>query len=441
MVFNVALSGIQASSKDLDVIGNNIANSATVGFKGSRAEFADIYTAGGYGTGSNTVGSGVRLSRVHQSFSTGTLKPTENTLDLAISGSGFFMLSDQGSKVYSRAGQFKLDSNHFIVNENNQRLTGILADKSGQLTGVAGDLQINAANISPKASGLVSTGVNLPSKSTGPLPATDWVGGATPSSDSYSNRTSSTIYDSLGNSHVLTMYFVHADSAAIAGAPNAASPAGTENQWYVAFQVDNQDVPPVSPPPAQNTNNLFRANFNQDGSFAGVADTSDTPFPGGLIPLSMNLNNGAVPLAMNIDLSNSTQFGSPFAIQSINNDGYTTGDLRSLEIDNSGVIFGRYSNGRTLSMGKIQLANFADPESLQNLGNTGWAETNSSGQALVSDAGTGGLGLIKSAYLEESNVDLTSELVKLIGSQRNFQANAQTIRTGDAITQTIINIR
>ena len=437
MVFNTALSGIQASTKDLDVIGNNIANSATVGFKGARAEFADIYTYSAYGTGSSSVGSGVKLSRVHQSFATGTLSPTNNTLDLAVNGSGFFILSDQGAKVYTRAGQFKLDNENHIVNANNQRLTGLLADKSGAITGASGDLQINTANISPRASTLVTAGVNLYSQSKSP--AVDWAGGATPSTDTYNNVSSSTIYDSLGNSHVLSMYFVRADSTAAAGAPNAASPAGTENQWYVAFQIDNQNVPANVGP--HNTDNLFRANFNTDGTFAGVTNTANAALPNNFIPLSLNLNNGSNPLSLNIDLSDSTQFGSPFAVQSTQNDGYTTGSLAGLDIDDSGVILGRYTNGRTLTMGQIQLANFADPESLQNLGNTSWAETFSSGQPLVSGAGTGGLGLINSGRLEESNVDLTSELVKLIGAQRNFQANAQTIRTGDAITQTIINIR
>lgn len=437
MVFNAALSGIQASAKDLDVIGNNIANSATVGFKGSRAEFADIYTNGGYGTGSQAVGGGVRLSRVHQSFATSNLTSTNNILDLAINGSGFFILSDQGARVYTRAGQFKLDDQNYIVNANNQRLTGVLADKDGKITGASGDLQVNRANISPKASNRVSAGLNLSAKST--PPTTDWVGGATPVSDTYNNQSSSTIYDSLGNSHVLSMYFVRANDAAVLGDPNAASPPGTENQWYVAFQIDNQNVPANAG--AHNTNNLFRANFNADGSFAGVRDTANAALPGDLIPLTYNLNNGSNPLSLEIDLSDSTQFGSAFAMQSINNDGYTTGALSGLEIDTSGIVYGRYTNGQSLAMGQIQLANFADPESLQNLGNTSWAETISSGQPLVSGAGTGGLGLVNSGSLEESNVDLTSELVKLIGAQRNFQANAQTIRTGDAITQTIINIR
>ncbi|HRD70270.1 MAG TPA: flagellar hook protein FlgE [Legionella sp.] len=437
MVFNTALSGIQASSRDLDVIGNNIANAATIGFKGSRAEFADIYTQNAYGTGNNSIGGGVRLSRVHQSFATGNLTPTTNTLDLAVNGSGFFILSDQGATTYTRAGQFKLDNQNYIVNGSNQRLTGLLADQSGKITGASGDLKINTANITPNATKSVKVGVNLYAKAT--PPTADWSGGATPATDTYNNVTSSTIYDSLGNSHVLSMYFVHADGSAAVGDPNASSPVNTQNQWYVAFQIDNQNVPPNVG--AHNTDNLFRMNFNDDGSFGGVFDTSNNALANNLVPLSLNLNNGSSPLSMNIDFSNSTQFGSPFAVTSAQNDGYTTGSLAGLDIDDSGIILGRYTNGQSLAMGQIQLANFPDPESLKNLGNTSWSETIASGQPLVSAAGSGGLGLINSGAVEESNVDLTGELVKLIGAQRNFQANAQTIRTGDAITQTIINIR
>lgn len=437
MSFNTALSGIQSASKDLDVIGNNIANSATIGFKGSRAEFSDIYSYGAYGSGSNAIGSGVNLSRVHQSFATGNIINTNNTLDLAISGSGFFILSDQGAKIYSRAGQFKIDSQHYIENANHQRLNGLLADSTGKMTGATGELQISTADILPQPTTLVTTGVNLNTNSQ--APSSDWVGGATPSVDSYNNASSSTVYDSLGNSHVLTMYFIHADSNAAAGAPNASTPPGTQNQWYVAFQIDNQNVPPNVG--TGNTNNLFTAKFNTDGSFAGVFDTTNTGLANNLIPLSMNLTNGANPLSMNVDLSNSTQFGSPFAVQSAATNGYTTGSLSGLGIDDSGRILGRYSNGQSLLMGQIQLANFSDPESLENLGNTSWSETFASGQPIISAAGTGGLGFVNSGSLEESNVDLTSELVKLISSQRNFQANAQTIRTGDAVTQTIINIR
>lgn len=431
MIFDTGISGLKAASANLDVIGNNIANSSTVGFKGSRANFGDIYSQG------SSVGGGVMLTNVQQSFSNGTLSATNNTLDLAISGTGFFVLSDQGSTVYSRAGQFGLNNQNYITNSNGDFLTGYLADARGNITGGTGNLQVNMANLSPQASKTVSTGVNLNSQST--PPAADWPGGVAPPSDTYNNTTSMTIYDSLGNSHVLSMYFIYADSAAAAGTPDAASPAGTTNQWYVAFQIDNQDVPAIAA--TGNSSNLFAANFKSDGSFLSVQDTSGTAIANSMIPLSYTLSNGANPLSLNIDLSDCTQFGSPFSVQSAHSDGYTTGNLAGLQVDPTGIVFGSYSNGQTLAMGQIQVANFANLNGLENIGNVCWRETAESGQALIGTAGTGSLGGIMSGRLEDSNVDITSELVDLIGAQRDFQANAQTIRAGDAITQTIINMR
>lgn len=450
MVFNTALSGIQAATKDLEVIGNNIANSGTIGFKGSRSEFSDIYTSAAYGAGSNAVGGGVRLSRVHQSFETGTLSPTNNTLDLAVSdGSGFFILSDNGAKVYTRAGQFKLDDENFVVNGSGQKLQGMLADANGNITGASGSLKVNTANISPRATTNVNLGVNLYGKTT--PAATDWTGGATPGTDSYNNVNSSTIYDSLGNSHVLTTYFIKGNAD-----PAATTNVGADNQWYIAFQIDNVDVPMQSPwigsppPSGANLDNLASVTFDS----AGKVSTVSTPVVPGtpsvteqaiinskLVPVTLTLTNGAAPLSFTLNLNDSTQFGTPFAVQSANNDGYTTGSLAGLDISATGVVSGRYTNGQSLAMGQIQLASFADPEGLKSLGNTSWAETGASGQPIVGPAGGNGLGEISSGFLEESNVDLTSELVQLINAQRNFQANAQTIRTADAITQTIINIR
>lgn len=436
MIFDTGISGLQAAASNLDVIGNNIANSSTVGFKSSRANFGDIYSFGGYGGGTST-GGGVMLTAVQQSFAGGTLTNTNNTLDLAISGNGFFILNDQGATAYTRAGQFTLNNQNYISNSSGQLLTGYLADSSGNITGATGNIQVNMANLSPKATTTVSTGLNLNSESKSP--AADWAGGPAPLTDTYNNTTSMTIYDSLGNSHVLSMYFIKADSAAAAGQPDAASPVGATNQWYVAFQIDNQDIPPITTP--GNSSNLYAVNFNADGTFTSVQDTTGTAIPTHLIPLSMTLTNGANPLNLSIDLSDCTQFGSPFAVQSANASGYTTGNLAGLQISNSGIIYGSYSNGQTLAMGQIQLANFADLNGLQNIGNCNWSATATSGQALIGTAGTGSLGNILSGRLEESNVDITSELVDLIGAQRDFQANAQTIRAGDAITQTIINMR
>lgn len=438
MIFDTAISGLQAATNNLDVIGNNIANSSTIGFKGSRANFGDIYSSSGLGSGGTSIGAGVILTKVQQSFASGTLTNSSNSLDLAVNGSGFFILTNPGGgEVYTRAGQFGLNDNSYITNSNGQYLTGLLADGKGNITGTSGKIQINTANISPQASTLVSSGVNLNSQST--APAVDWVGGPTPESNSYNNTTSMTVYDSLGNSHVLSMSFIKGNTAQTAGQPNATTPPGTENQWYVAFQIDNQNVPANAG--SGNTNNLYQVQFNSDGSFLGVSSPGGAALAGDLIPLSLNLNNGATPLSLNIDLSNSTQFGSPFSVQSISSDGYTTGSLSRLSINDFGLIMGIYTNGESMAMGQIQLANFSDPTGLENVGNVCWSQSGASGQPLVGTAKTGSLGAIRSGMLEESNVDLTSSLVDLIGAQRDFQANAQSIRAGDAITQTIINMR
>lgn len=436
MGFNVGLSGLQAASQRLNVIGNNIANASTVGFKSSRAEFADIYSSNG-GTSSTNIGNGVRLSMVRQSFKAGILNPTDSMLDLGIAGSGFFMMNDQGAKVFTRAGQFQVDKDHYIVNASNQRLTGLLADPDGKITASSGDLKINTANITPRATTLSTAGVNLFSKSV--PPSVDWSGSANPASDTFNNVSSTTIYDSLGNSHVLSTYYIAANSDGAPGTPNA----GAKNQWYVAFQIDNQDVPAITNPPPATTNvaNLHAVTFNSDGSFSSINGPGGAPLVGNKIPLNINLNNGADSLNFDVDLSQSTQFGSPYSVNSINSNGYTTGNYNGLNIDDSGIISVIYTNGQTLSMGQIQLANFADPNGLQSLGNTSWAQTVTSGQPLVSTPGSGSLGGIKAGTLEDSNVDLTGELVSLISAQQAFQANAKTISTEDQTIQAIFNIR
>lgn len=439
MVFGTALSGIQASTQDLDTIGNNIANSSTYGFKSSRAEFVDVYSAGAFGGGANQAGSGVRLSQIQQSFGQGHLGFTGQPLDLGITGGGFFVLSDNGSRLYSRAGAFHISEDGYIENAQHQRLQGVRADNFGSITNAFGDLQVSKQNILPQATTQVKAGLNFNSKTT-PV-GFDWVGGAQPSVNSYNNVTSSTIFDSLGNSHDLTMYFIkaNADPLAPANSPNASSPPGTDNQWYLAFQIDKQNVP--ANVGVNNTDNLFRINFGADGTFTNVSDVTNTAISSGLLTINQALSNGANPLNFTLDLTTCSQFGSPFAVQTSSQDGYTTGQLDGINIGDNGIVFGRYTNGQSKAMGQIELADFASTSGLQPLGNSVWAETSSSGQAVISKAGTAGLGLIKSSVLEDSNVDLTGELVKLISAQRNFQANAQTIKTADAITQTIINIR
>ena len=406
MSFNIALSGLNAASADLDVISNNIANVSTTGYKGSRTEFADIFSSASVGSVSTAIGSGVNVATVAQQFSQGNINVTNNGLDLAINGQGFFRLSDNGSTVYSRSGSFGLDNNGYITNSQNQRLTAYLADATGNVTGALGDLQLSTANIIPQATSNVSVGVNLDSTATPPSAAFN---PADPST--YNNSTSLTVYDSQGTSHLGTLYF--AKTAA--------------NSWDTHLYVDGSVVNPTS---------SGAITFNPDGTLATPAggQVAYNAFPiSGANALTMNLNYGSS--------SPTTQFGGNFGVNSLSQDGYATGQLSGVDIASTGTVLARYTNGQSKTLGQVALANFANPQGLRQLGDTSWAESYESGVPLVGQAGTASLGLIQSGALEASNVDLTAQLVNMITAQRNFQANSQVIKTEDAITQTIINIR
>ena len=406
MAFSTALSGIQAASADLGIIGNNVANAATTGFKASRAEFGDVY-ASMLGASDTTIGSGVKLQRAAQMFEQGNISFTNNALDLAISGAGFFQLDDGGSTVYTRAGQFSLDSDGYVVNSDGSRLLAREADINGAITGGIVPLQLDTTYVAPNATQAMKGNINFDARE----PETDssWsTATGVPDVAGYNSSTSTTVYDSLGNDHTLSLYFSKLD------------PATNPNEWNVRTLIDGVELDTTT------------VTFNDDGSFSGPAN----------IPVTWNPGGGATPgQVINIDLSTSTQYGSSFAVNSISQDGFTSGQLLGVDIDSSGVIFARFSNGQSQAKGQIMLANFANTQGLQPLGNTTWAETFTSGAPVVSEPGTAGLGLVQSNALEESNVDLTGQLVRMILAQRNFQASAQTIQAEDTITQTIINLR
>jgi len=406
MSFNTALSGIQAASADLGIIGNNIANSATTGFKASRAEFADVY-ASLLGASDTTVGSGVRMQNAAQQFAQGSITFTNNSLDLAISGSGFFQLDSGGSMIYTRAGNFSRDLNGYVVNNEGATLMAKSADNNGAITGAIGPLQLDTNYVAPNPTAALAANVNFDARE----PETDasWalIAGV-PDTAGYNSTTTTTIFDSLGNDHTVSLYFSKLD------------PVTNPNEWNVRTMIDGAlvDTTPVT--------------FNTDGSYNLPA----------AIPITFNpVGGAAVPQSFDIDLSASTQYGSNFAVNSLSQDGFTSGQLLGVDIDKDGIIFARYSNGQSQARGQVVLANFANTQGLQPLGDTAWAETFSSGAPVVSDPGTAGLGLIQSNALEASNVDLTEQLVRMIEAQRNFQANAQTIQAEDAVTQTIINLR
>lgn len=551
MAFQTSLSGLAAAQGNLSVTGNNIANASTTGFKKSRAEFADVYAASVYGSSSTTIGGGVRLASVAQQFTQGNIEFTDNPLDLAISGEGFFRLDDNGATVFSRAGMFSVDANGNIVNSTGQGLTGYQADASGTITGALGTLQVDTSNIDPLASTSVDVNLNLNSQE--PLPnnadntstitlggdldnfigaggttgglgttditivdnsgnsipayveytyvgvtGTDWTvelfadegagyaslgtvnldtattptgqitwtptnGGGfqdditltidgsalttistlgpdssdtTESQDgipllafdpsdpsTFNNTTSLTVYDSLGGSHQASLYFVKL-------------PQG--NAWEVYTYIDG-----VSQSGGIGRDSSDVIEFDTSGS---IDEINNTPIPPADFQTNTFTPAGAgastpADMTLTFDLTSVSQFGAPFSVNALTQDGYTTGQLSGLDIAETGVVFARYTNGQSRSLGQVALVNFANPQGLAPQGDTLWAETFDSGQPLVGTPGSSSLGLIQSGALESSNVDISKQLVNMIVAQRDFQANAKMISTEDAVTQSIINIR
>lgn len=632
MAFNTGLSGLRAASVDLDVTGNNIANASTVGFKGSKAQFGDLYASGFLSSGTNPIGDGVRVQDVKQSFSQGNISFTDNGLDLAINGDGFFVLNNGGETRYSRAGQFGVDKDGFITNNENMRVQGFTADEDGNLSGVRGDLQVESGNLAPRRTTELRSDLNLDSResvlerrvadmgdfsvappatgfpeetfeityndgsvvtttinpgnaadysaadvvdvlngpdglsasattqyegiseadldaaiaagnfdfdlqvgnvsvpidtagvtdaaslvtaingaqaptisasltggnlrlidnrgnnltagftSDGPSQAPETtVGTIRPQADreivnitstsgttnvadswdtrsvnitnqfdpndqrTYNHATTTTIFDSLGNSHEVSQFYVKQ--------PAPGNGIGV-SEWSVYLQIDNEFV-------AGTDTNPFQARFDQDGALQSIngdpngeilvddwvpknADGTPNgadgpPAPGS--PISTPIPEPPTTSAFVLNLSETTQFGSEFGVTDQRQNGYTTGRLSGLDVSNEGVLFARYTNGQSTSLGQVSLASFSNTNGLSPVGETTWVETFESGQPIIGAPDTGTLGSIKASSVEESNVDLSAELVNLIVAQRNYQANAKTIETSDAVTQTIINLR
>jgi len=442
MSFNIGLSGLYAANKQLDVTGNNIANVATAGFKSSRAEFADVYSATKLGSGSKVVGSGVSLANVSQQFTQGDINNTGNVLDMGINGSGFFTLSNNGSTTYTRAGTFKVDKDGFVTNTNQTaRLQGYGVDANGKIiNGVLTDLKIDTSNLAPKPTSTVSSTINL--NSTAPV-IDDTVATGTPFDPNtlatYTKSFSTPIYDSQGNSHVMDQYMVKTGA----------------NTWKTYTLVDgrNPDAtgsdPKITPPVATTMT------FDSAGKLVSVATPPATPAApnannaitlAGWVPGKVTNGvwaaNGAAPSAsgMVISMTNTTQFNADSARSIPAQDGYATGQITNLTIDGTGTLFANFSNNQSKAIGQVALASFTNEQGLQAVGGTSWKETFASGIPGYDAPETGTLGSIQSNSLEESNVNLTNELVNLIKAQSNYQANAKTISTQSTIMQTIIQM-
>ncbi|MEM9531329.1 MAG: flagellar hook protein FlgE [Pseudomonadota bacterium] len=407
MAFNIALSGLNAAMADLDITGNNIANASTTGFKSSRGEFVDLLASAGFVISSLDPGDGVQLAAVRQQFSQGNISFTGNALDLAISGGGFFSVRDpNGTTAFTRNGTFSVDRDGFVVNPAGARLQAFSVTDPTVPTfnnATTEDLQLLTTQGAPAASTDVELSINLDTTEFDP---------ATPPFDptnaaSYAYSTTLTVFDSLGQSHAATIYF--RQNGALS---------------YDAHLVIDGDN-------AQTTTSL-PVTFDSGGAL-----TSAQPMNFGTFTPA----NGADPINLDIDLTGSTNLAGQSTVNSVFQNGFAVGRLSNIDIDETGVVFARFTNGQSEPLGRIALARFQNPQGLRAVGDSSWVESFASGQVILGDPGGAGLGLIQGGSLENSNVNISEELVNLISAQRNFQANAQVISTADELNQTLLNIR
>jgi flagellar hook protein FlgE len=402
--FSIALSGLTASSSDLDVTANNIANADTVGFKESRAEFADVYASGAVNLNTSVTGEGVRLASTAQQFTQGNISTSSSNLDLAISGDGFFTLQSPQGLVYSRNGQFAEDSNGNVVSSTGQALQVYPPLVNGGFnTGALTDLNLQTAQSAPQATTTGTAILNLPAGATVPT-----VAPFNPTNSlTYNQSTSTTVYDSLGNAYPATMYFTQT------AAPNV---------WAVNLTVNGTQVGAA-----------------QDLTFSNTG-AQTVPAGGGLTFAGFNPPDGGQAMSMNFNFGQTTQYGGAFGVTSITQNGYATGQLSTVAIDPTGIVSAVYTNGRSTELGQLAMANFPNPQGLKQLGDTNWSQTFTSGNVVQGTASSAGFGSIQSGALESSNVDLTTELVNMITAQRSFDANAQVITTANQESQTVIGI-
>lgn len=424
MSFTTALSGLSAAANNLSTTGNNIANANTTGFKKSRSEFVDVYASSIGGVSKTQPGAGVRVSEVAQQFNQGNLDFTDNSLDLAVSGEGFFTMAanptDLKSLIYTRNGAFRVNKDGLVTNTQGQALLAYAPNgksvTDGFSQGVLKTVSINVGAGLPTATSNVDIKVNLDSNSA--LPQTALFDPTIPGS--YTKQTSATVFDSLGVAHTLTSYFV------------AGAVSGNSRSWTVHHAITDDPTNPVSVDTSAAGTTLT---FDSTGKLTSPAD--------GLVPLNSYSPPGssAAPIVMKNNYFGSTQLSAAFSVDALKQDGLPAGRLTGIAIDKEGVIFARFSNGGSTPLGKVAMTRFSNPQGLSKLGDTNWAQSADSGEPIPGEAGSGNFGLINAGALEQSNVDLSAQLVNLIVAQQAYQANAQTITTENSIVQTILNIR
>ncbi len=455
MSFQTGLSGLNASARNLDVIGHNIANANTTGMKVSRAEFSEVYASSLGAAGGGNSGIGVQVATVAQLFTQGNLKITGNQLDLAINGGGFFQVrSTDGATLYTRNGEFKLDSEGYIITNNGARLQGFPTNESGVRTSVVPedlvlptgsviDPRRTGGNPDPALQGMFLT-ANLDARATSqvdvPVPPATTTRAAFPLTEGQKTYgTATNIYDSQGVPVPVQLYFVKLNEA---------------NAWQVVASADN----------GVTGQNLGTIEFSASGQISsmlgsdGVTTALDNidirsgeaPIPPATVPNAIYTgldapSDGTLSFPLRLGDAQAgytlTQYGSKFGVFDLKQDGYTAGELTSIDIGEDGVILARYSNGVSIAEGQVALGNFRNLQGLQPINGGYWSESVSSGPVVLGGPLEGRLGLVRQSSLEESNVDLTQELVNMIVAQRAYQANAQTIKTQDQVQQTLVNLR
>ncbi|WP_206995163.1 flagellar hook-basal body complex protein [Trinickia mobilis] len=386
MSFDIALSGINAVNGQLNSISNNIANTGTFGFKAGRANFAAAYAG--------MQPSGVYIGSVTQTIDIGgNVLQTGRGMDAAIQGKGFFVSKDSdGSMLYSRVGIFSTDKDGFVVDSFGRHVQGYSA------AGGFGDMSVPTGSIPAKASGSLSYVGNM---------SADWTPPASTTFDkddaqSFNSSVVSTVYDSLGREHSVTQYFVKKDDGSI----------------DVHYTMDGGDL--------QATSNLT---FDENGKLTA---------PTGPVALDLGTPDGAAALVVNLDYAGTTQYAGDMTTTTNKTDGYQAGSLTDVSLDENGSIIARYSNGQKETVGQVALATFPDDDGLQAVDGTCWKATNTSGTALYGTPGTGLPGKLTVGALEQSNVDMTSELVNLTTAQRNYQANSKVISTESQMMQALM---
>ncbi|RQW63995.1 flagellar hook protein FlgE [Vibrio viridaestus] len=431
----ISLSGLSAAQLDLNTTSNNIANANTFGFKESRAEFGDVYSNSLFTNAKTTPGSGVQANKVAQQFHEGSSIYTNNPMDLRVSGTGYFAVAKERllpqQNEMTRNGAFHLNKDNYMVTSNDEFLLGYQVNKD---TGEVASYEPTPINIpaefgKPKQTANIEVGVNLPANGALKDPAIfDYT-----DPETYNRSTSSTIYDSMGQSYKLTSYYLKDQNQA--------------NTWQVYYTVtDKQGEKPINilggDAAAGSGQTGHTLKFNNDGTLASINNGQNVvsePLGSGANPVEMN--GADINQALSFKLDSATQFAAPFELTKFDEDGATTGFLTKVDFDENGSVLGTYSNGENVTLGRVALVRVANEQGLDKKGATQWDATQDSGDKIWGESNKGSYGTITSGTLEQSNIDMTQELVDLISAQRNFQANSRALEVDNQLQQNILQIR